>query len=210
MVKIDDPYSITVSKVKLKNKDSDSKPKKEKKKKNFNLNVFKEAETIDGTGRIVSSQVTVQGFETFFLDEIQIGDVLIVSNIQSLHTEERTVINIISQRVLEISSKFTLDVVSTSSYKIRKESSIIEDMAIEKVSNMELTDDDDGTISAKLLVEEKTRLLFERIDAEKKVIEVREKTGTSYKIRSEIVAGGKSQEALLDLREKKTRDKYCW
>lgn len=171
-----------------------------------------------GSGRIVTSGVTVQGFETKFREELAIGDVIVVFHPALLKVEERTVVAIISQRSLTIHERFSRDVVSTTSYKIRKDSLALQREAesqIGVVSNEAEGSANEAAASSrrKLVQDEVSRQLQKKLEKSKATLTYREKTGMwGYRVVTEEV-GSKSmtEEQLLEMRVKKTgRDKFCW
>ncbi|EDO06415.1 hypothetical protein BBOV_II004600 [Babesia bovis T2Bo] len=141
--------------------------------------------TIEGTGRIVSSGNTIQGFATKFVDEVAVGDTIVVNHPMSKSNEERTVQAILSNRTLCLDDPFSNDLITTSVFTIRK------------------PEDDPGTaanVSASKSPTKKTSL-----------ITVREKTGMwSYKTTTKVVDTQMSAEDRLNERVKHSRDKYCW
>lgn len=56
----------------------------------------KKGETMEGTGRIVSAEETVHGFETCFMEELEPGDIIIVLIASSAVKEERVVFGVLS------------------------------------------------------------------------------------------------------------------
>ncbi|SJK86162.1 conserved Plasmodium protein, unknown function [Babesia microti strain RI] len=73
-----------------------------------------------GSGRIVSSGNTVQGFETKFMDEAQSGDFIIIRHPQTHVEEEQKIIYIMSQRSLNIANPFSSDLITTTNFYIGK------------------------------------------------------------------------------------------
>lgn len=140
---------------------------------------------LTGTGRIVSSGNTVQGFETKFVEEIGLGDVIIVKHPTSNAYEERTVQSILSNRTLCVDDAFSNDLITTSVYFIRKqppqgEASNISEAP--KTDNKKLT-----------------------------TVTVREKSGMwSYKTTTKVIKANMTAEDRLNERVKHSRDKFCW
>ncbi|EAN32577.1 hypothetical protein TpMuguga_02g00294 [Theileria parva strain Muguga] len=138
-----------------------------------------------GTGRIVSSSNTVQGFETKFVEEASVNDRIIIEHPLTHGTEERVITCILSNRTLSIDEPFSVDLITTIPYNIRKE---------------DVQTDKDGVKVETLRDKNKTT-----------TISVREKSGMwSYRNVTKTVKGNLTQEDRLDERVKLGRDKYCW
>ncbi|GFE54765.1 hypothetical protein BaOVIS_021690 [Babesia ovis] len=139
---------------------------------------------VEGTGRIVSSGNTIQGFGTKFVDEVVVGDSIIVKHPLSNANEERTVESILSNRTICVDDAFSNDLITTTVYIIRKAAEA------------------DGV----------THDAIPGATAKKaSTITVREKTGMwSYKTTTKVVKAQMSAEDRLNERVKHSRDKYCW
>lgn len=152
-------------------------------------------------GRIVSNGITIQGFETRFKDELDVGDTIIVRHPQSLEREERVVTAIISQRSLNVNRPFSCDFVSTTEFSVRKERIV----GKRETDALKVEDiDEDGGV----------RLngagLDEKLTKQKSVLSYQQKAGPwGYKTVTENLDRHYSEEELLDMRCKKVHDKYC-
>uniref|UniRef100_A0A3B0MPA9 Uncharacterized protein n=1 Tax=Theileria annulata TaxID=5874 RepID=A0A3B0MPA9_THEAN len=185
-----DLYNRKVSgKIKLKGISKLSKKRKKEslevdESKNEN-NETKKVNEIIGTGRIVSSSNTVQGFETKFVEEASVNDRIIIEHPLTHATEERIITCILSNRTLSIDEPFSVDLITTIPYNIRKE---------------EVKVDMDGVKNDSFRDKNKTT-----------TISVREKSGMwSYKNVTKTIKGNLTQEERLNERVKLGRDKYCW
>jgi hypothetical protein len=171
-----------------------------------------EVETIKGDGRIVSSGTTVQGMDTRFKEQIEIGDTLIVRHPQSLAVEERVVTSVMSQRSLTLHSPFSSDFVSTTEYSIRRDSVWLKSSissstsGIKKEERSHGPDEDEADIPATEALQEKLR---KRLEEEENILTYREKVGMGYRTVSMKVNNNLSKEDLLNLQIKKTHDRYC-
>jgi len=161
---------------------------------------------VQGSGRIVSSTLTVHGFETKFKEEIDIGDTLLLHHPVSLEVELRVVTGILSQRSLLLHQGFSKDVVSTSDYHIRKDSLKLKEKV--KASIAEADNPDElvqDAVSAEL-----QQQLDRKLKKQRKLCTIREKTGMwGYKNVTRKLEKEATQENLLDERCKQGRDKYC-
>jgi len=157
------------------------------------------------TGEITTSGTVVTGHETKFEREIMAGDALIVSVPGGQPQEMRVITMRLSNISLNLSSAFSQDIKTPTAFSIIK----------------------------KPRDEAKLKLKAERMDAMTKKEQEERASGTfgsteelvyrektehgSYRIRRVKVetavpsaaAGGVSRQDLLDLRSKKTSDKYC-
>ena len=155
----------------------------------------------EGEGRVVCYGTTLQGMETRFKEEIDVGDTIIVRHPQSLKLEERIVVSILSQRSLTFDSPFSSDFVSTTEYCIRKDS--------ESLKSKNGIKQEEG-IPSEAAEEAFQRELKARIEKEKKTLTYQEKVGMwGYRSVTEKVNGDLSKEDLLEMRSRKVHDKYC-
>jgi hypothetical protein len=153
-------------------------------------------------GRIVSNGVTIQGFETRFKDEIEVGDIIIVRHPQSLEREERCVTAIISQRSLNVNRPFSCDFVSTTEFAVRKERPSMGTKTADSIKVEDIDEDGGVRMSGVNLAETLTK--------QKSVLSYQQKVGPwGYKTVTENLDRHYSEEELLDMRCKKVHDKYC-
>eukprot|EP00927_Polykrikos_kofoidii_P080837 TRINITY_DN77813_c0_g1_i1.p1 TRINITY_DN77813_c0_g1~~TRINITY_DN77813_c0_g1_i1.p1 ORF type:complete len:217 (-),score=56.97 TRINITY_DN77813_c0_g1_i1:41-691(-) len=159
----------------------------------------------EGAGRISSSSVNVNGFETKFKDEVEVGDTICVHHPVSFDVEMRVVVGILSQRSLTLHQAFSKDLVSTLEYHIRKDSLKLKQHATAMVGDdtnpQELKD------AASL---ELTRQLEKKLKKQRKEVVIREKSGMwGYKAVTRKLDKEATAEEMLDERCKQGRDKYC-
>ncbi|BAM40006.1 conserved hypothetical protein [Theileria orientalis strain Shintoku] len=177
-------------KIKLKGISKLYKKKKKEDEKSQSLDSKKHSNVINeltGSGRIVSSGTTVQGFETKFAEESSVNDKIVIEHPMTHATEERTIQSILSNRTINIDEPFSVDVITTIPYNIRK-----------------ITEDSEANV----LGEEYAKKLDKK---ESSTISIREKTGMwSYKNVTKTVKGRLTAEDKLNERVKQSRDKYCW
>lgn len=200
----------------LKLKGEISSAKKRKRVKNAGSSAPEETEECSGSGRIVSSGVTIHGFETKFKEEVHIGDALILFHPKALEDESRIVVAILSQRSLSINAPFSTDVASTTAYRIRKESVFLVAKASEALAHASVEEEDatgaPGKKPKQDIQDEISRQLQKKLDKARPVLKYREKTGMwGYRTVTERVPKSTSAEEILDMRAKRQgRDKYCW
>eukprot|EP01071_Lankesteria_metandrocarpae_P009344 Lankesteria_metandrocarpae@DN5181_c1_g1_i1.p1 len=177
---------------------------------------------VTGSGRIVSSGSTVQGFETLFKDEIADGDELIVYHPGSLRDEYRIVVGILSQRALTVSEKFSTDFISTTLYKIKKDSVRLQKLADERqqqdADENPVASSSSGEKTDKVVTDFVSEELQRKLKESQKYQNVtyREKTGMwGYKTVTKRIRVKDDEEGVsekhLDIRSRKMgRDKFCW
>ncbi|XP_055389019.1 uncharacterized protein LOC129618240 [Condylostylus longicornis] len=161
-----------------------------------------------GSGRLVTTGTTVQGFETKFKEEIEVGDAIILFHPSLLIEEERIVVGVLSQRSLTLHEKFSNDIASTTAYKIRKDSTLLRQKAGEALA----TNEGASSGSQTTLQDEISRQLQKKLDNTRQTFRYREKTGMwGYRVVTGEAEKNLSAEELLDMRVKKMgRDKFCW
>ena len=156
----------------------------------------------NGTGRITSSGTTIHGSFTVFQDELSVGDALIVTH-PTTHLQETKIVRMVLSNVsLGISSAFSSDLISTTSFKYIKAPKDEEEEAKrakqQQQKQEELEDSAFGTYASK---------------GGKEIVFQEKKSGSfgSYvtKVIKESANGSKSREELLDYRSKRKSDKYC-
>ena len=169
--------------------DSDQPQRKEEEKQDIVVQPIKE-----GTGRIMTSLATVHGKDTEFLNELEAGDKLIIYNDQTKENEEREITMVLGKKSLGIKEPFSRDISKFTEFRYQKKPIIKVERPVEE------------------LVDEKMAKISKKIEGKKKTtIEYRKNAGPwTYKKVSEEVEGDLSREQQLNLRVKKTRDKFCW
>ncbi|SBS82843.1 conserved Plasmodium protein, unknown function [Plasmodium malariae] len=190
--------------------------KKKKKKKEEDITV------LSGSGRIVTTKNTIQGFETKFVEEIEKGYKIILKNPTSLQTEERTVISILSNRTLLVDEEFSSDISTTCKYYISKSGRAEVGVGQGKGKGEEAREDarEDARKAHEnehSNTEDKkstTYLQYAKVIEQKPkhdVIKIRKKVGLwSYKMVDKKIKGNLTNEQKLDERVKSGRDKFCW
>uniref|UniRef100_A0A7S1QSP0 Uncharacterized protein n=1 Tax=Alexandrium catenella TaxID=2925 RepID=A0A7S1QSP0_ALECA len=161
---------------------------------------------VPGSGRVVTSNVTVHGFETKFKDELEVGDTLIIHHAVSLEVEMRVVTGILSQRSCTLHQAFSKDLVSTTEFHIRKDS-----LKLQEKAKASIQDDGDPQSLQDATSLELQKQLEKKLKKKNKQCTVREKTGMwGYKAVTKSMGREVNTEELLDERCKQGRDKYCW
>ena len=157
----------------------------------------------NGTGRITSSSTTITGHYTKFMDELGINDAILVTNPITLQQETKIVRMILSNTSIGISSAFSSDLISTTSFRYIKAPKEFREIEQEKALNNpkgEKRKDDEalayGTYGSK--------------GGQELVYRVK-KDGAfgGYKIVKENTDNA-SREHLLEQRSKKKSDRFCY
>ncbi|AFZ79155.1 hypothetical protein BEWA_020010 [Theileria equi strain WA] len=148
---------------------------------------FDDEKQILGTGRIVSSSKTIQGFETRFMDEARVNDILLIKHPLTHSNEERRIEAVLSHRTIHINEPFSGDLITTCPFYLRR------------------CKDKNHDEIAKDKTSEPMRKRHQS------TVTVRKKTGMwSYKTETKVVKSDLSAEDRLNERIKLSRDKYCW
>ncbi|CEM36620.1 unnamed protein product [Vitrella brassicaformis CCMP3155] len=166
----------------------------------------------EGSGRLVTSGMTVNGFETKFKEEVELGDKILVHHPTSLEVEDRIVVGVLGQRSLTLHDKFSSDLLSTTAYHIKKDSIKIKRAAERSLAEREgeaAVADGEG-LSDAMLKDEISKRLEKKLKKTKSILTYREKAGMGYKTIKEKMDRELTAEELLDKRVKKNRDKFCW
>ena len=148
----------------------------------------------DGTGRICSSSTTIQGNNTKFQSELAVGDAIIITHPTTFQQETKIVRMVLSDVNIGISSAFSTDLISMTSFKYIKAPK----------------DEIDEEIKLKNEIKQK-------IDNEALAFG---SYSNSYRVKKEGAFGGyqiiketdsnKSRGDLLNDRMRKKSDKYCF
>ena len=148
----------------------------------------------EGTGRICSSTTTIQGNNTKFQSELAIGDAIIVTHPTTLQQETKIVRMVLSDVNIGVSSGFSSDLISMTTFKYIK------------------APKDDIDEEIKLKNEKKQKIENEALAFGS--------YANSYRVRKEGAFGGyqiiketnvnKSRGDLLNDRMRKKSDKYCF
>eukprot|EP00933_Yihiella_yeosuensis_P060212 TRINITY_DN6241_c0_g3_i1.p1 TRINITY_DN6241_c0_g3~~TRINITY_DN6241_c0_g3_i1.p1 ORF type:complete len:225 (-),score=65.30 TRINITY_DN6241_c0_g3_i1:65-739(-) len=165
----------------------------------------KDVPVVKGSGRIVSNTTTVNGFQTAFKDELEVGDTIMVHHPTSLEIEMRIVVSVMTQRSCVIHASFSKDCASTCEYHIRKDSLKIKEKAKDEVQDVDDPNSLQDAASAEL-----QRQLEKKMKKAAKSVSVREKTGMwGYKVVTRKLDKDSTAEEMLDERCKQGRDKWC-
>ena len=149
-----------------------------------------------GTGRLITSGLTVHGKDTKFMSQIKNGDFIVIQDETTFDKEERPVSAVLSDKSMALSTPFSSDVITYKTFEIRKKPEYKEP---------------EDTLEEKY--EKKLQNFSKKIKKDVPVLEYREKKGMwGYKLIKEELDDKKeiTREDLLDLRSKKSRDKFCW
>lgn len=161
---------------------------------------------LEGTGRLVSNTVTVQGFDTKFKEEMEVGDTIMIHHPTSLEVEMRVVTGILSQRSCIVHQAFSKDLLSTTAYHIRKDS-----LRILEKAKAQIGEGGEAAAVQDAASQELQRQLEKRLKKQRKEVTIREKSGMwGYKIVTKKLDKEATQEELLDERCKQGRDRWCW
>lgn len=168
-----------------------------------------------GTGTISTSGTVVTGHDTKFEKEISIGDAILVtihsssssSNNNSNNTEEMRVVTMrLSNASLNLSSAFSENLRAPQSFRyVRKPRNMAQERKKERQAQLE----EAGA------VERNAFDIYGSGDKTTEVFTYREKTETgSYRVKQQQVSSSSSSQlttrgGMLNLRSKKTSDKYC-
>jgi hypothetical protein len=161
-------------------------------------------ELMRGEGRIVCSGTTIQGMETRFKEQFDVGDIISIQHPQSLLQEDRNVTSVLSQRSLTVDRPFSSDFVSTIEYGIRKPAVSISGRTTDHGVN-DMREEVTG-------LEDHQRSIMTKGTYQPEgdqTLTYREKVGMSYRTVSMKVDKEMSREDLLDLQTKKSHDRYC-
>lgn len=157
-------------------------------------------EILSATGRITSSSTVVTGHYALFQEELSIGDAIIITHPITLQQETKIVRMLVSNTSISISSAFSTDLISTTTFKYikaPKDHDAEQQEAIKKAKiNIQSEKAAFGTYASN--------------NQQEAVYHVKKEGGFgSYKIVSESINGNTTRENLLQLRSKKKSDRYC-
>lgn len=151
-----------------------------------------------GSGRITTSNNTVQGHEgTKFMEELKPGDAIIITNPSTMRDETRIVKMVLSNVAIGISSAFSSDLISTTSFRyVNAPEDIVAIESAERAKKKQAKSEEDS------------EGLLKFAQGEKFAYRVMRKGKTGYDIVTEDVAG-RSRGDLLNTRAKKKADRMC-
>jgi hypothetical protein len=174
---------------------------------------FERANVTKGDGRILANGYTIQGMETNFKDQVQVGDIISIRHPRNSQKEYRSVINILSQRSLNINQPFSSDFVSTTEFEIKKLSRGLVSSSQVMTKSGHLKKEEQ--LDPHAYQDERNPIDEGLEDApappqKKSAITLEEKTGNWNKKTVSIeVDGGLTQEEILDIKCREVHDKYC-
>ena len=157
-----------------------------------------------GSGKVISSSTTIHGSHgSKFMSELSNGDVLIVKHPTSLVEEIRVITMVLSDVSLSISSAFSSDLITATSFDYMKKPKAKGGKKRKRKSAAEM--------------EEEEKLAFGTYASKGNRITYRVRKGGKnasggYTIVTETVGSGEeppSREFLMNLRAKKKSDRYC-
>ncbi|XP_026192094.1 uncharacterized protein LOC34618721 [Cyclospora cayetanensis] len=175
-----------------------------------------EAEVIEGTGRIVATGDTVQGFHTKFRHEIEEGDTLSLLHPATLLPEEALVVSVNTDRTLHIHPGFSKDFISTTTFAVKKTAAAVRARAAaaaaRKRSREARGEQEDGAHdAAAAAAAAAAEALNKKIKKGSRIVSVREKKGMwGYTVKQVKLKEELSAEEKLNMRCKQGRDKFCW
>lgn len=158
-----------------------------------------EIKVIQGTGRITSSSTTVHGQYTVFMDELSVGDAIIITH-PTTYLEETKIVKIILSNVsMSVSSAFSSDLITTTPFRYIKVPKDLEKVAEdEKVEKQQRQRKE----------EESAYGTYASNGGENFVYRVKKEGAFGgYKIATETISEKVSREDLLDRRTKKKSDR---
>ncbi|KAL8450564.1 hypothetical protein Emed_002436 [Eimeria media] len=171
-----------------------------------------EAELLEGTGRIVATGETVQGFNTKFRHELEAGDTLVLLHPATLLPEETVVASVNTDRTLLISPPFSKDFISTTTFQIKKTAAAARQRAAAAAARKRKAaggGDDDPEASAATDADQDpaaaaaaaaAAALRKKLKKGSRVVSVREKKGMwGYTVKQVKLKGEASAEEKLDL-----------
>ncbi|OQR82582.1 Niemann-Pick C1 protein [Achlya hypogyna] len=158
---------------------------------------------VQGTGRILTSGTTVMGkMGTRFASELSVGDAMIIVHPTSLQEETRIVRMVLSDVSISISSAFSSDLVSTTTFHYIKAPPDEEEKAQKELATKKQKKDEEGfafgtyaggtTAGSQLTYRVKKSGVY-----------------GGYTIIKETADTSRSREELLDLRSKMKGDRHC-
>jgi len=168
------------------------------------------APVVPGTGRLLGSGTTIHGFDTKFLEEVSVGDALLVQHPATQCLESIKVTHVLTNKSMNILEAFSSDFTSTMPYHISKDSKLLKKKAKRD------QDEADGDISDEELMRRKMQKdLDKRMKKSigSRTIKVQQKIygggGVTYRTVDKVMDRTMGAEDSLDERVKLGRDKYC-
>lgn len=151
-----------------------------------------------GRGTITTSGTVVTGLDTKFTKDLRQGDALLIRREDTGQDEMRVITMLLSDISINLSSPFSVNLTKPSTYRF-----------IPKPRNKTRETKQAREKAAREAIEEEARASGTGAAAAQELV-YRERTAHgSYRIRRKQLDGEASREELLNLRAKKTSDKYC-
>ena len=159
---------------------------------------------VTGTGRITSSGCTIYGHATQFSNELSVGDAIIVTHPSSLADETKIVTLVLSNVSMSVSSTFSTDLISTSSFRYVK---------APKAAEREETEED-KKLKKRMVARESEEAAFGIYAGNGgETFTYRTKNAGAagtYTIVTEKNSKKKTREEMLEMRSKKKADRFCY
>ncbi|CAM9762461.1 unnamed protein product [Discosporangium mesarthrocarpum] len=153
---------------------------------------------VGGTGRMTSSGTTIHGHEAKFMDELHVGDAVIIKHPTTLRDETRIVKMVLSNVSISVSSPFSSDLISTTSFRYIK------------APREEETEESKAEAEKKRKLNEESTAFGTYAGGAGTKLVYRERTAMgNYRIVEVDTEGGKTREELLDMRTTKKADRHC-
>jgi len=154
-----------------------------------------------GTGRITSSGTTIAGHFTEFMAQLSPGDAVVIMHPTSLAEETKIVRMVLSNASMGLSSAFSTDLISTTSFRFMK--------APKDTSREEAQAQLDVTKKHK--AEEEAFGTYASQGGQQLVYRVKKTGGFGgYKVITETTTKSMTREDLLQARSQKKSDRYCY
>lgn len=167
------------------------------------------ADVISGSGRLLATGTTVHGFDTKFLDEIAVGDSLLVQHPSSQVVEQIQVSHVLTNKSLTILEPFSSDFSSTAVFHVSKDSVIF----AKKMKREAAAGSKEEVTEEELMRRQMEKELEKRMKKQNRIIKVKKKVygggGVTYRTVEKKMDRAVTAEDALDERVKLGRDKYC-
>lgn len=152
-----------------------------------------------GIGRFTSSGTTIHGVDTKFMDQLSVGDAIIITHPMSLCEETKVVRMVLSNISISVSSPYSSDLISTTAWTFVKA----------PTTSQAEVDQADQRKRERLHNNEKAAVGTYASDGGTQFV-YRVKNAGGYKIIKESTGGHVTRGDLLDMRSKKKADRHCY
>ena len=163
-----------------------------------------EISIITGTGRMTSSGCTIYGHGTKFSDELSVGDAIMVTHPTSLVEETKIVTLVLSNVSISVSSNFSSDLISSTSFRYVK---------APKSTKPQETEEEKARKKRFIAKESEEAAFGTYAGNGGQTFTYRTKNpgaAGTYKIVTEKNSSVKTREEMLDMRTKKKADRFCY